>query len=123
MKLPSIIATLLTACLLLFIASSSMEAKDPPAFPGQPRMNGALRHLNAAKDKAPTDAPGAIDELQAAAGTLSHAKRNKGTYSNIARQLTDEATEYLKKGDVEKAVQKINEAITAVDRGGDTGDH
>ena len=121
MKLPSIIAVLFTASLLC--VAPSVQAKEPPPHPGQPHLNGALKHLNAAKEKASSDAPGALNELQAAATTLAHANHNKGTYQNIARQLTDQATEYLQKGDVDKAVHKIDEAIAAVNRGGETGAH
>ena len=121
MKLPSVIFTLLAA-FLVFVASS-VEAKDPPAFPGQPHLNGALKHLNAAKEKVSTDATGALNELEAAHNALAHAIHNKGTYQNMARELTDQATEHLQKGEVEKAAHKIDEAIATVNRGGQTGDH
>ena len=120
MKLPSIITTLLAAS-LVFVASS-VEAKDPPAFLGQPHINGALKHLNAAKEKVSTDATGALNELEAAHNALAHATHDKGTYQNIARQLTDQATQYLQKGEVDKGVHKIDEAIAIVNRGGQTGD-
>jgi hypothetical protein len=122
MKLPSIVTTALLAVSLLFVASS-VQAGDPPAFPGQPHINAALKHLNAAKEKAPTDAAGALGDLQAAHGDLSHAIKNKGTHQTIARQLTDQATQYLQKGDADKAVHKIDEAITSVNRAGETGEH
>jgi tetratricopeptide (TPR) repeat protein len=120
MKLPSIIAIFLSA--FLFAASSAL-AGNPPAFPGQPHINGALKHLHAAKEKASTDAPGALNELEAAGETLSHAIRNKGTFQNIAREYTTHASEYLKKGDVDKAVHNIDEAIAAVEKAGGTGTH
>ena len=65
-----------------------VEAKDPPPFPGEPHLNEALKHLNAAKEKVSTDTPGALAELQAVADTLAHAIHNKGTYQGIARQFT-----------------------------------
>lgn len=121
MKLPTVITTLLATSLVL--VSSSLEAKDPPPFPGQPSVNAALRHLNGAKEKMATDATGALSDLDAARTDLSHAIHNKGTYQTIARQLTEQALQYLKKGDVEKAGHKIEEAIATVSRGGQTGDH
>lgn len=120
MKLPSII-TVLLAVSLAFVGSF-VEAKDP-AFPGQPIINGALKHLNAAKEKVSTDASGALSELAEAHNSMSHAIKKKGTFQPIARQLIDQATEYLQKGDVEKAAHKIDEAITAVTRAGETGEH
>jgi len=81
MKLPSFI-TLLLAAALACVASSSVAADDAPAYPGQPNINGALKHLSAAKEKAPTDAAGAIAELAEASDFLSHAIHNKGTYGH-----------------------------------------
>ncbi|MEI9892933.1 MAG: hypothetical protein WDN28_03205 [Chthoniobacter sp.] len=121
MKLPSVVTTLLSAS-LLFVATSG-EANDPPTFPGQPHINSALKHLTSAREKAPTDAPGALGELAAASGELARASKNKGTYKNIARQLTDQATQYLQKGEPDKAVHKIDEAIANTNRAGETGDH
>ncbi|HEY3898306.1 MAG TPA: hypothetical protein VGM54_06820 [Chthoniobacter sp.] len=121
MKLPSLIIVLLAVVLVL--AGPSLEAKDPPPFPGQPRINTALRHLNAAKDKVGTDATAALTELEAARTALSHAIHNKGTYQPIARQLTEQALQYLQGGDKEKAAHKIDEAIETVTKAGDTGDH
>src|SRR5258708_37361359 len=114
MKFPSVITALL-AVLLAFIASST-EAKDPPPFPGQPKLNAALRHLTAAKEKVATDASGALAELESAHTSLGHAIHNKGTYQNIARQLTEQAKQYLEKGDADKAAHKINEAIENVNQ-------
>ena len=122
MKLPSFI-TLLLAAALACVASSSVAADDAPAYPGQPNINGALKHLSAAKEKAPTDAAGAIAELAEASDFLSHAIHNKGTYVTIARQLTEQATQHMKKGEPDKAVHKIDEAIANVNRAGQTGKH
>jgi hypothetical protein len=121
MKLLSVTAILLTAS-LVFVASS-VEAKDPPAFPGQPRMNNALKHLTSAKEKVSTDTPGALADLETARGALTHAVHDKGTYQVIARQQTDQAIEYLQHGDTDKAAHKIDEAIASVNQGGQTGDH
>jgi hypothetical protein len=121
MKLPSIITTILLSASILFVTASAKA--EPPAFPGQPHINSALRHLNSAKEKAPTDAPGALSELDAAHHDLAHAIKNKGTYQTIARQLTEEATRNLKAGDVEKAVHKIDEAIENATHAGETGGH
>jgi len=123
MKLPSFLAALFAVAALIFAAAPMLVAKDPPPFPGQPRLNEALKHLNAAKEKASTDSSAALNELQAAAGNLAHAIHNKGTYQNIARERTAQAIEYLKNGDAEKAAHKIDEAIDAVNHGGDTGEH
>jgi hypothetical protein len=122
MKTPSLITIILLAAALVF-AGFSVVAKDPPPFPGQPHINAALKHLNAAKDKVGTDQTGALTELEAARTTLNHAIHNKGTYQTIARQLTDQAVQYLQGGDTEKAAHKIDEAIETVTRGGDTGNH
>ena len=121
MKLPSLITVLLAMALVL--AGFSVEAKDPPAFPGQPHINNALKHLNAAKEKVDTDVNGALSELEAARSTLAHAIKNKGTYQPIARQLTEQAVQYLQGGDKEKASHKIDEAIATVTKAGETGDH
>jgi hypothetical protein len=121
MKLPALITVLLTAAMFL-VGLSSVEAKDP-AFPGQPHINGALKHLTAAKDKVGTDTTGALTELEAARSTLSHAVKNKGTYQPIARQFTEQAIQYLQSGDTEKAGHKIDEAIATVTKAGETGDH
>jgi len=48
---------------------------------------------------------------------------DKGTYQTIARQLTEQAKQYLQKGDTEKATHKIEEAIQNVTRAGQTGEH
>lgn len=121
MKIPSMVNTLLAASLLFVVTSA--EAGDPPPFPGQPHINSALKHLNAAKGKAPTDAASALSELEAAHGELMHAIHNKGTYQTIARQLTDQATQDLQKGDADKALHKIDEALVSVNRAGQTGEH
>jgi hypothetical protein len=121
MKLPSVIAILIAA-FFAFVASP-VEAKEPPPFPGQPHLNAALKHLTAAKAKAASDANDALNELEAAGIALAHAIHDKGTYQNIARERTAQAKEYMQSGDVEKAVHKIDEAIDAVNHGGDTGDH
>ena len=121
MKLPSIITLLLAASLVIFTAS--VQAGDPPPFAGEPHINTALKHLNAAKEKASTDAPGALTELDGAAESLAHASKNKGTYKNIAREYTASAIEYMKKGDVEKALHKIDEAIKAANDAGVLGKH
>lgn len=120
MKLSSIIPILLA---VFFAFVGSTEAKNPPPFPGQPHLNTALRHLNAAKEKVATDASGALAELESAHTALSHASHNKGTYQNIARQLTEQAKQYLEKGDADKAAHKINEAIENVNQAAQTGDH
>lgn len=121
MKTQSVIATLLAA-FLLFVGSSLM-AKDPPPFPGQPSLNAALKHLNGAKEKVASDANGALADLESAHTDLGHAIHNKGTYQTIARQLTEQAKQYLQKGDADKAAHKIDEAIQNVTRAGQTGDH
>lgn len=118
MKLPSALVALLTAAAL---SSSVVLAGNPPEFPGQPHINGALKHLNAAKEKLATDAPTATAELQAAHSTLGHASKNKGTYQTIAKQLIGEAEMELKKGDTEKAGKKIDDAIAQVTKAGETG--
>jgi hypothetical protein len=122
MKLPSLIATILLAAAFV-VAGLSFEAKAEPAFPGQPHMNNALKHLKAAKDKVGTDTTGALSALEEAHVALSHASKNKGTYQTIARQLTEQAEQYLKSGDTEKAAHKIDEAIETVNHGGETGAH
>lgn len=121
MKIPSLLALLLAA--LFAFAGSSVIAKDPPPFPGQPHLNSALRHLNAAKEKVATDTSAALGELDGARADLNHAIHNKGTYQPIARQLTEQARQYLEKGDTEKATHKIDEAIQNVTRAGQTGEH
>jgi VIT1/CCC1 family predicted Fe2+/Mn2+ transporter len=121
MKIQSIIAALLAA--VFVFTGSSVIAKDPPAFPGQPHLNAALKHLTAAKEKVATDATASLGDLESAKGDLSHAIHNKGTYQTIARQLTEQAKQYLEKGDVDKATHKIDEAIQNVNRAGQTGDH
>ena len=118
MKLPSLIATLLAA--LFVFAVSPVFAKEPPPFPGQPKMNVALKHLKAAQAQAPKDTSAALASLQEAATALSKAAHNKGTYVPIARQLVEQATQYLQHNEVDKALHKIDEAIAAVDRGGET---
>jgi tetratricopeptide (TPR) repeat protein len=120
MKLPAIL-TALVAAFFIFVGSSA-EAGDP-AFPGQPKINTALKHLNAAKEKVPTDANGALGELQEAHNSVAHAIRKKGTYQTIARELIDQATDYLQKGNTDKAAHKIDEAIAAVTKAGETGEH
>jgi hypothetical protein len=121
MKIQATIAILLVA--LLVFAGPSLLAKDPPPFPGQPSLNAALKHLNEAKEKVPTDATAALGALESARTDLSHAIHNKGTYQTIARQLTEQAKQYLQKGDTEKATHKIDEAIQSVTRAGQTGEH
>ncbi len=121
MKLPSVIASLLAAS-LVFVAASGEANDNPPPFPGQPRINSALKHLNTAKEKVATDAAGSLSELDAAHRELAHAGHNKGTYQTIARQLTDQATQYLQKGEADKAAHKIEEAITNTNRAGETGE-
>ncbi len=121
MKIQSLLAALLAA--LLVFAGTSLLAKDPPPFPGQPSLNAALKHLTAAKEKVATDATAALGDLESARTDLSHAIHNKGTYQTIARQLTEQAKQYLAKGDVDKASHKIEEAIQNVNRAGQTGDH
>ena len=123
MKPLSIPAILFFTIAFVFATAPALLAKDPPAFPGQPHLNGALKHLTAAKEKAATDANAALNDLQAAANTLSHAIHNKGTYQNIARERTEQAIHYLKNGDAENAKHKIEEAIAAVNQGGETGEH
>ncbi|EDY16791.1 hypothetical protein CfE428DRAFT_5600 [Chthoniobacter flavus Ellin428] len=119
MKLSSILPVFL-AVPLIFVG---LSAQAEPAFPGQPSINSALKHLTAAKEKASTDASTALSELEQAHDSLSHAIKKKGTYQPIARQLTEQATEYLRKGDLEKATHKIDEAIAAVKHAGETGEH
>jgi hypothetical protein len=120
MKLPSVITTLAATLLLLVV---SVVRADPPPFPGQPRINNALKQLTAAKEKADTDATAALAHLQNASTALSKASHNKGTYQTIARQLTDRATRHLEKGDAATAVHEIDEAIKAVNQAGETGEH
>jgi hypothetical protein len=122
MKIQNLITIILLAATLV-IAGLSLEAKAEPAFPGQPRINNALKHLNAAKSKVGTDTTGALSDLEEARIALGHAVKNKGTYQTIARQLTEQAVQYLKGGDTEKAAHKIDEAIDTVNRGGETGSH
>jgi hypothetical protein len=123
MKLPSLSALLILTFTLTLAIGPGLLAKDPPPFPGQPHLNAALKHLGAAKEKASTDANAALNDLQAAASTLAHAIHNKGTYQNIARERTAQAIQYLQDGDAEKALHKIDEAIDAVNHGGETGEH
>jgi len=121
MKLPSFITTLAAASLVLFV--SAVGADEGPAYPGQPRINNALKHLTAAQTQAPTDAKAALVSLQEAGTALGKAIHNKGTYVPIARQLTAEATRHLEQGDVEAASHDIQKAIDAVNRAGQTGEH
>ena len=121
MKSPSI-TTVLLAASLLFVASSGL-AGDPPPFPGQPKINATLKNLHEAKDKATGDSAGALNNLHAAEMDVAHASHNKGTFQNLAKGLIDQAEHYLEKGDVEKAVHKIDEAIDAVTKAGEIGDH
>ncbi|HSI16063.1 MAG TPA: hypothetical protein VK961_28700 [Chthoniobacter sp.] len=121
MKSPSILVALLAA--FLVITGASLLAKEPPAFPGQPHLNAALKHLTSAKEKVANDATAALGDLESARTDLSHAIHNKGTFQTIARQLTEQAKQYLEKGDADKASHKIEEAIQNVNRAGQTGDH
>jgi len=107
---------------LLVLVVSDLRA-EPPAYPGQPHINSALKHLKAAKAKAADDAPGALASLESAGGTLAGGIHNKGTYQTIARQLIDQAKRHLEKGEVEAAVHKIDEALENVNRAGQTGEH
>jgi hypothetical protein len=120
MKLPSLI-TVLIAASLVFVASSVQG--DPPPFPGQPKINTALKNLRAAKDKASGDSAGAVNHLHAAEMAVAHASQNKGTFQVMAKGLIEQAESYLTKGDLEKAQHKIDEAIDAVTKAGETGDH
>jgi len=120
MKLPSAITTLFAALLVLVVSDLRAE---PPPYPGQPHINAALKHLKAAKEKAADDANAALGSLDSAAGALSGAIHNKGTYQPIARQLVAEAKRELAKGEVEAALHKIDEAIENVNRAGQTGEH
>jgi hypothetical protein len=121
MKLPSIITVLLAAS-LIFVASS-VQAGDPPPFPGQPKINTALKNLHEAKDKATGDSAGALNSLHAAQDAMAHAGRNKGTFQNLGKGLIEQAQRYLEKGDVDKALHKIDEAIDTVTKAGETGEH
>jgi len=120
MKLPSAIITLAAVLVVLVV---SAKGGEDPAYPGQPRINNALKHLTEAKAQAATDSNAAIASLQEAGGALSKASRNKGTYVPIARQLVDEAKRELEKGELDKASHKIDEAIDAVNKAGQTGEH
>jgi Tfp pilus assembly protein PilF len=120
MKLPSAITALIAA--LLVLAASSLWAKDPPPFPGQPNINAALKQLNAAKEKAETDASAALASLQSASTVLAKATHNKGTFQTVARQLTERATRHLEKGETATALHEIDEAIQAVNKAGETGE-
>jgi len=120
MKLPSAITTL-AAALLVFVVSD-IGAKEPPPYPGQPRINGALKHLTAAQTQAAKDPKAALASLQEASTVLAKAKHNKGTYQNIARDLTERATRHLEKGEVDTALHEIGEAIDAVNKGGEIGE-
>lgn len=117
------LSSTLPAFLAVSLTFVSLSVQAEPAFPGQPSINSALKHLTEAKEKAATDASTALTELEQAHDSLSHAIKKKGTYQPIARQLTEQATEYLRKGDLEKATHKIDEAIAAVKHAGETGEH
>ena len=101
MKLPSIITVVLAAA-LVFVASSVQA--DPPPFPGQPKINGALKNLQQAKDKATGDSAGALNNLHAAEMAMAHASHNKGTFQNIAKGLIEQAEHYLGNGEIDKAL-------------------
>jgi hypothetical protein len=121
MKLPSIITVLLAASIVF--AASSVRAGDPPPFPGQPRINTALKNLHDAKDKAAGDSAGALNNLHAAEMAVAHASHNKGTFQILAKGLITQAGHYLETGDLDKALHKIDEAIDAVTKAGGIGDH
>jgi hypothetical protein len=121
MKLASLLSPLLAAS-FVFAVSVARADDNPPAFAGQPHINEALKHLNAAKEKVATDTNAALAELHAAHGDLSHAKRKKGTYQVIAVQLTDEAAHLVEAGDKDKATRKIDEAIANTTHAGETGE-
>jgi len=120
MKLPSAIITLAAA--LFVLVGPALWANEPPPFPGQPRINVALKQLTAAKEKAETDAAAALASLQNAGTALAKASRNKGTFQTVARQLIDRATRHLEKGDAATALHEIDEAIQAVTKAGETGE-
>ena len=120
MKISSAIVTLFTVLLLFVVSARGSEV--PPPYPGQPRINNALKHLNAAKATASTDANAALGSLEQASVALTHARKDKGTYQPIARQLVDEAKRHLEKGELDAALHKIDEAIANVNRAGETGE-
>lgn len=99
-------------------------AGDPPAYPGQPNINLALRRLTDAKEHLVTGATPAdiSEELKKAHNALEMAIKNKGSFRATAIRLTGQAMKHLEKGDRDTAAREINEAIEAVNKAGQAGE-
>lgn len=98
--------------------------REAPPYPGQPRINGALKELGQAQKKASTTGSGQADalvHLKKAENAMEDSGVNKGTYRVSAIRLIGQAIKHLEKGEVDIALKEIEEATEAVHKAGKIG--
>jgi hypothetical protein len=105
------------------LLTTSPAADSPaasPAYPGQPKINAALKKLAQAQKLIATSLPEAIFALQDAEKSLSQASHDKGTFAQMAERLTGQAIRHLQKDDAATAYKEIDQAIDAAHKAGKT---
>jgi hypothetical protein len=119
--LPTIVFCVLSV-MILRVSGSDRPVKVPE-YPGQPKINAALKQLTEAqtvmtKGGSQDDV---IAHLTNAHNAMEGAALNKGSYRVTAIRLTGQAIKHLEKGEKDTAVHEIAEALDAVDKAGQAG--
>lgn len=110
-----------TIFILAVFSATAAEKPSLPHYPGQPKINVALKQLTDAQEKIATNAKEAGEHLQKATDSLEGAIKDKGSFRATAIRTTNQAIKYLEKGETEKAVHEIEEAIKATKKAGESG--
>lgn len=113
----------LVTFVVALLPSHAAEKKAPaePEYPGQPSINGALKHLTKAQEAISTNPKEAIGILKKAQISLEAAVKDKGTYRVTAVRQTKEAIRHLEKGDTATAARDVEEAIENTHKAGKQG--
>lgn len=113
----------LTKLVFAFSFIAAVAFADDP-FPHQPNINIALKELADAQ-KAIAGSGGkpgdALMHLRQAHTVLEKSSNNKGSFRATAIRLTGQAVNHLEKGETDKAVHEIAEAVEAVNKAGVAG--
>jgi hypothetical protein len=78
----------------------------------------AIKQLTEAQNAMATNPKDAAEHLEKAAGSLSHAIKDKGSFRATAIRLTKQAVRHLNEGDANTAAHEINEALEAANKAG-----